>query len=210
MKNYFETRFKHSEIKEKIWKELAKYFQEKIPINEKDRVLDLGAGYCYFINNIKCKEKHALDISEFPLKNANREVKTHIGSCTNLSFCKSNYFDVIFCSNLLEHLKIEDIFVTLDEVYRILKNNGKFVILSPNYYYSYREYFDDFDHKTPLTHKNIQDILVSKKFKIEKLVSRFLPFSANETKIFNKYLFRLYLYSPVKPFSKQMLVIVKK
>ena len=30
------------------------------------KVLDVGAGYCYFINNINCKEKHALDISEAP------------------------------------------------------------------------------------------------------------------------------------------------
>ena len=106
MNEYFNTRFRHSEIKEKIWKELAEYFQKNIPIKPHDTVLDLGAGYCYFINNIRCKEKHALDICPIPLNNAQQDVIKHVRSCTNLKIFKTKFFDVVFCSNLLEHLDV--------------------------------------------------------------------------------------------------------
>ena len=44
------------EQKDKIWKVLCPhFFQQFVP---KDGVvLDLGAGYCEFINNIQCKKK---------------------------------------------------------------------------------------------------------------------------------------------------------
>ncbi|MEO0281497.1 MAG: class I SAM-dependent methyltransferase [candidate division WOR-3 bacterium] len=209
MEKYFDTRFKHSKIKEKIWKELAFYIQKKVPIKKYYKVLDLGAGYCYFINNINVKEKHALDKSPIPLKYAKNDVIKHISDCRKLNFEKE-YFDVVFCSNLLEHLTMNEVFLVSKKVNKILKKGGKFVILSPNYFYAYREYFDDYDHKSILTHKNIKDILMSCGFEIEKIIPRFLPFSANETKFFNKILFNLYLSSPYKPFAKQMLVIARR
>ncbi|MBU5689739.1 MAG: class I SAM-dependent methyltransferase [Candidatus Aenigmatarchaeota archaeon] len=173
------------------------------------KVLDLGAGYCYFVNNINVKEKHALDKSPIPLKYAKNDVIKHISDCRKLNFEKE-YFDVVFCSNLLEHLTMNEVFLVSKKVNKILKKGGKFVILSPNYFYAYREYFDDYDHKSILTHKNIKDILVSCGFEIEKIIPRFLSFSANETKFFNKILFNLYLSSPYKPFAKQMLVIARR
>lgn len=62
------------------------------------------------------------------------------------NFVKSNYFlssansialpdetaDFIFCIGVLEH--IPDLDTALSEIYRILKHNGKFVILSSNFY----------------------------------------------------------------------------
>ncbi len=207
---YFETRFKYSEIKEKIWEELSLYFQKKIPINKNDKVLDIGSGYCYFINNIKAKEKHALDKSKIPFSKAKKDVITHVTDCRNLSIFEKDYFDVVFCSNILEHLEIKDVFNVIEQIHSILKKGGKIVVLSPNYYYAYREYFDDYDHKSILTHKNMKDILNSCNFYIEKFYPKFLPFSANETKIFNKFLFKFYLLSPFKPFAKQMLFIAKK
>jgi len=211
MTSYFETRFRYSEIKNRVWKELSEYLQKNIPIKEEHKVLDVGAGYCYFINNIKCKEKHAIDISKIPLLKANRDVITKIGDVRNLKkYYKENYFDIAFCSNILEHLEMRDVIKVLKQINFILKPNGKLIILSPNYKYSYREYFDDYDHKSILTDKNIKDILSLCKFKVEKIYPKFLPFSANELKFFNKFLFRAYIYSPIKPFAKQMLVVATK
>lgn len=210
MEKYYATRFQNTDIRKNAWIEISSYLTKIIPIKKTDVVLDLGAGYCYFINNISCKEKHALDISKYPLLNANKDIKIHIGSCTKMSFLKNNYFDVVFSSNLLEHLTLEEIFLTLKEVRRILKYSGKFVILVPNYRYCYKEYFDDYTHKTILNHINIKDILESNDFSIQKIIPRFLPFSTNNVKIFNKWLLFLYLRSPIKPLSKQMLIIAKK
>lgn len=110
MEKYFDTRFKHSKIKEQIWKELSLYIQKKVPIKKDYKVLDLGAGYCYFVNNINVKEKHALDKSPIPLKYAKNNVIKHISDCRKLNFEKE-YFDVVFCSNLLEHLTMNEVFL---------------------------------------------------------------------------------------------------
>ena len=51
------------EQKNKNWEVLCPdFFQQFIP--EEARVLDIGAGYCEFINNIRCREKLAVDLNE--------------------------------------------------------------------------------------------------------------------------------------------------
>lgn len=152
MEKYFETRFRYDPRREEIWKVLCKYFQRFIPPDS--RVLDFGAGYCYFINNIIAKEKHAVDIEEIMLGYANDEVEMHVGDLHELKF-KDNYFDVVFSSNTLEHLRVEEILCALKEINRILKEDGIFIVLSPNFRYSYKVYFDDYTHKSILTDKSL-------------------------------------------------------
>jgi hypothetical protein len=56
----YRNRFGQKEIqqKEKVWKVLCHVFFQKV-IPEESVVLDIGAGYCEFINHIKCKKKFA-------------------------------------------------------------------------------------------------------------------------------------------------------
>jgi hypothetical protein len=61
MKDYvlsiYADRFDKDEEKRRVmWKILVKDYFQKF-VGEKDTVLDLAAGYCEFINNIKCKKK---------------------------------------------------------------------------------------------------------------------------------------------------------
>jgi hypothetical protein len=49
------------EQKNKIWKVLCpNFFQKFVPLDA--AVLDIGAGYCEFINNILCAKKFAVDL----------------------------------------------------------------------------------------------------------------------------------------------------
>ncbi len=67
MKDYvlsiYADRFDKDSVKREVmWKILCKnYFQKFLKKN--DTVLDLAAGYCEFINNIKCKNKIAVDLN---------------------------------------------------------------------------------------------------------------------------------------------------
>jgi len=207
MEAYFRTRFKYHPKKEEIWKVLCKYFQKFIPPDS--RILDFGAGYCYFINNITAKEKYAVDIDKVVLEYANDEVITYVGNLQELKF-EDNYFDVVFSSNTLEHMTIEEILQTLREINRILKKDGTFIILSPNFRYSYKVYFDDYTHKSILTDKSLRDMLLSCGFEIKKIFPKFLPFSTESKLPKNTWLIRIYLMSPWKPFAGQMLVIARK
>ena len=210
MKNaYFNTCFKYSLEKDKIWKVISNYLQKKFNISNKYRVLDAGAGYCFFINNINAKEKYALDIDKDVLNYANKDVIRIIGSVYNMPF-KNNFFDIIFSSNLLEHLSNEKILPTLNEFHRILKKGGRVIILSPNFKYCFKTYFDDYTHKSILTDKSLKDMIQVSGFNIEKIIPKFLPFST-ESKIPKiSFLTKIYLISPFKPFAGQMLFVAKK
>ncbi|MBU0650831.1 class I SAM-dependent methyltransferase, partial [bacterium] len=187
---------------------ITDYLQKFIP---KDSVtLDLGAGYCDFINNISSKEKHALDAYSDLDKYAEPNVNKHKKDCSDLGDFQDNYFDIIFASNIFEHLNNEDITKTLTECRRIMKENGKLIIIQPNFKYAYREYFDDFTHQNIFTHISLSNLLKTYNFKINKIMPKFLPMTMKSRLPKFKWLIKVYLHSPFKPLAKQMLIIASK
>lgn len=205
---YFETRFAYTPERSRFWSVLCRHLQRYVP--ENGRVLDLGAGYCDFINNIHAAEKFALDRDESCLENAKSGIRKYVQSCTSLQNFGPGFFDVVFASNLLEHLTFEEIEKTLDEVYRVLKLGGLFILISPNFRYAYKEYFDDYTHKVMLTHIGLSDLLASHNLQVKECIPRFLPFSIKSGLPANPFLVQLYLASPIKPFAKQMLIVAMK
>lgn len=205
---YYTSRFSFDKGRNDVWIEVSRYLQKYV--NQDSTVLDLGAGYCSFINNIKAKEKHAIDLFDGFKQYADKDVKTFIGSCTNLKQFKKSCFDVVFSSNLFEHLTLEEAEKTLQEVIRVLKPKGRFIVIQPNFRYCYKTYFDDYTHKTIYTDNSLADLIKSNKFKIIRKEEKFLPFSLKSKLPKSKFLVRLYLNLPFRPLAKQMLIIGEK
>ncbi|MCU7374976.1 class I SAM-dependent methyltransferase [Paucibacter sp. O1-1] len=68
----------------------------------------------------------------------------------------SDSVDVVFMSNFLEHLPNKDLVLeTFRETRRILCRGGKVIVLQPNIRYLPGEYWDFFDHHTPLTERSL-------------------------------------------------------
>ena len=63
------------------------------------------------------------------LKKEHPNVKTILGDCQKKIKFKSNFFDRIIAIHVLEHLP--NLPATIDEVYRLLKNKGEFLIVIP-------------------------------------------------------------------------------
>jgi ubiquinone/menaquinone biosynthesis C-methylase UbiE len=99
---------------------------------------------------------------------------------------------------------------TLTEIKRVLKTNGKLIIIQPNFKYCAREYFDDYTHLQIFTHIGVTDLLIGLGFSIVDVKPRFLPFSMKSNLPKYTWLVRLYLLSPFKPFAGQMLVVAKR
>ena len=172
-------------------------------------MLDLGAGYCSFVNHVRASERHALDAAASFVRHAGPGVATHVGSCEDLSAFGPGRFDVVFASNLLEHLEWPAIDRTLDEARRVLKPAGRLLLVQPNFRYCPREYFDDYTHRTVFTHVGLADLLTSRGFAVERVEPRFLPFSFKSRLPKWGVLAALYLRLPVRPFAKQMLVVAR-
>jgi ubiquinone/menaquinone biosynthesis C-methylase UbiE len=200
------------EQKNKIWKVLCPdFFQKFVPLDA--AVLDIGAGYCEFINNIRCDKKYAVDLNEDTPSFANSDVEVTSSLSTDLSFLPSNSIDRVFMSNFLEHLRTkQEIMQTFEEIYRVLKVGGKVITLHPNIRYLYMDYWDYFDHHVPLTDKSIAEGLEVAGLKVEFSISRFLPFTTKSKIPQHPILVKLYLMFPPiwQIMGKQALVVAQK
>jgi SAM-dependent methyltransferase len=195
----YRSRFNPEEIKKKnrLWKVLCReFFQKYIPENAS--VLDIGAGYCEFINNIKAGTKYAVDLNPDTIRFAGSDVKVVICRADQLDFLADGSVDVVFMSNFLEHLDTKnEVLVILKEAHRALKPGGRILVLLPNIRYVYKKYWDYFDHKLPLSDKSLAEALEITDFKIIKSYSRFLPYSTKSRLPWNELLIKIYLKIPL-------------
>lgn len=207
---YFETRFGFDPRRDLVWKEVCTYLQRR-HMKEDSRIIDLGAGYCNFINNVRGAEKHALDIFSRMPEFAAADVITHTRTATAMDCFEDDSFDVAFASNLLEHLNREELFQVLYEVRRILKRGGKLILLQPNFKYCSKTYFDDYTHVQIFTDRGLFDLLEAFGFRVTDDHPRFLPVNMKSTLRlrlpFLPLIVRTYLRLPYRPFAGQMLMV---
>jgi len=203
---------KERQRKNDIWKVLcSSFFQKYIPTDS--IVLDIGAGYCEFINNIQCVKKYAVDLTEDTANFANGDVKVFKCPSSNLSFLSDESMDIVFMSNFLEHLKTkEEVIKTLSESFRVLKPGGYVMILQPNIRYLYKEYWDFFDHHIPLSDKSLIEALRMVGFRIEQILPKFLPYTTKSRMPQHSLLVKTYLKMPFiwKIMGRQMFVFGRK
>lgn len=201
MKDYvlsiYADRFdKDADKRNVMWRILcADYFQKFI--EPKDTVLDLGAGYCEFINNIACKQKIAVDLNATTKKKAAKGVKVYQALSTKLPKTLTGKVDVVFTSNFFEHLDSKNELIdTLKEIHRVLKPGGKLLVLQPNIRLVGSQYWDYVDHTLPLTEKSLQEAFHLTDFQLGYQKVRFLPYTANSRIPAWAPLIKLYLKFP--------------
>lgn len=206
---YFDSRLKFDRKRNILWSTLCKYFFSRY-ISRDSTVLDLGAGWCDFINNIQCKKKIAVDKWEGVSECANDDVEVHINSVDQMPYIHSSSVDIVFASNLVEHLTRDELRSMIQESKRILKVGGFIILLQPNFRYSYKNYFDDFTHVSIWTDIGLKNFMESMGWKSIVHKNKFLPLTIKSRFPVSSLLIRLYLKSPFKPFSGQMLLIFEK
>ena len=203
---YFDSRLAYDKKRVVLWNTLCKhFFQKLLPSNAS--VLELGAGWCDFINTIEADQKIAVDIWDGIEKHEKRDVRTIIGSATDLDGVSSESTDMIFASNLFEHLTQAQIIEILSQASRILKKTGRLVLVQPNFRTSYKRYFDDYTHVTIWTDTGMTTFLEANGFQIEQVQAKFLPLTVKSKLPTSSLLIRLYLRLPIKPLAGQMLIV---
>jgi SAM-dependent methyltransferase len=209
---YFKTRFGFDPRRDLVWKEVVRWIQRH-HIPESSRVLDLGAGYCNFINHVRAAERHAVDVfSEFP-EYAAPGVQTHVASATEMDFFGPDRFDVAFASNLVEHLTRPDLILVLSELRRVLRLGGTLILMQPNFKYCSTTYFDDYTHVQIFTDASLYDFLEAYGFRVRAVHPKFMPVNMKSTLRLRlpmlPLLVRTYLAMPFKPFAGQMLLVAE-
>lgn len=136
----FIERYRLSRIKDAIALFIVKSCQKK---GEKALVLDLGCGHGWFAFRLKEKwgfkgsiigvdiSLHNIEIfnQEIALRDDFSSIVANVANCEMLPF-EDNLFDAIYATESIEHIKKTQ--KAFSEAYRVLKNNGEFVITTPS------------------------------------------------------------------------------
>ena len=204
---YFQVRYSSHPGRTKVWKAICEYLISDI--EPQDTVLELGAGYCDFINQIPAETKYAMD--------ANPDVQRHCAEDVQFVLSKDNHFDVpaqsvdvVFASNFFEHLNDADRDSVFDQLSQCLKPKCTLILMQPNYHYAHKKYWDDYTHVKAYSHVSLPDMVAAKGYTIRRVEKRFLPFSFKSVLPASYWLTKAYLASFWRPYAGQMLVVAEK
>jgi SAM-dependent methyltransferase len=183
-------------------------------VETRGTLLDLGAGYCEFINHAVATRRIAVDLNPETGRRAAAGVEVRPTSADDLGFLLEGDVDTAFTSNFLEHLSSkESVTRVLREVYRVLKPGGHLILMGPNIRYLAGRYWDFFDHHVPLTDASLCEALVLNGFRLLHVEPKFLPYTVKGSRLRWRWLLELYLW--LRPLSssalgKQFLVVATK
>ena len=213
LSDIYRLRFTDDEMafKEQMWHVLCReVFSHHIRAD--DTVIDLAAGSCEFINNIRCGRKIAVDLNPETHRYA-IDAEVVLARSDEMTAISDASVDVVFTSNFFEHLPDKPTLLrTLAECRRVLRPGGQIIVLMPNMHYLGGKYWDYFDHHLPLTHRSLPEALMLAGYEVTKVVPRFLPYTVKDGRIPNSIaLLRLYLRLPIawRLLGRQMLVIAR-
>jgi SAM-dependent methyltransferase len=194
----YEARFSDQErsAKNRVWEVLCqRFFQRYVP--ETATVLDLACGFGEFSRNIRAGCKLAVDQNSRVESLLPVDVQFHAASATDLAPIQSSTVDVCFTSNFFEHLPSKKAMdEVLQEVWRVLRDGGTFMALQPNIRYSFRRYWDFYDHSLALSHLSAREGFEMNGFRVVQLIPRFVPFSTKSSLPSHPALVRVYLALP--------------
>jgi SAM-dependent methyltransferase len=212
LEQIYRTRFSgQAEYRQAVWAVLCSFLSKWIPANAS--VLDLGCGYCEFINTVLAGSKYAMDLNPDAARMAAPGVEILQQDCSVRWQLADNSLDTVFTSNFFEHLPDKAALErTLDNARRALRPGGKLIMMGPNIKYLAGAYWDFFDHHLPLTELALIEVLVKHRFAVDVCIGRFLPYTMSQGRTYPLWMLKTYLAMPWtwRWFGEQFLVVARK
>ena len=207
---YHDVHLPRDPARDVVWRVIAEYVARWVPPNP--RILEIGAGYCCWINALSGTRRVAVDAWPEVVTHAAPGVETVVLDLSSgLAQFASGSFDLVLASNVIEHFEPDAAAGIIAEVVRLLPRGGRLIVMQPNFRYAYRHYFDDYTHRSTFTHVSLANLLRSKGLTMLRVEPRFLPYSMRESRLpVTPWLVRAYLRSPIRPLAGQMLLVAEK
>lgn len=210
MSSYHAAHLVEDPRRARVWQVVARHLAAHV--GSEAHVLELGAGYCDWINNVSAARRVAVDVwPELPAHTAPGVEPMVLDLSNGLPSLGDASFDVVLASNLLEHFVPDVAAEVVREVARLLRPAGRVILIQPNFRYAWRRYFDDYTHRSIFTDVSLPALLRAEGFRVIDVKPRFLPYSMQGVRVpIAAWLVKAYLMSPFKPAAGQMLVIAQK
>lgn len=193
-----------------VWRVIAEHLAPWIP--PEAHALEIGAGHCGWINAVRAARRVAVDRwPDLPRHAAPGVEPIVVDLERGLRGLGEAAFDVVLASNVLEHFDPEAASRLVADVHHVLRRGGRFLVVQPNFRYAWRQYFDDYTHRSVFTDVSLPALLRAHGFAIARLAPRFLPYSMRGRRLpVTRWTVAIYLRSPIKPWAGQMLVVAEK
>lgn len=193
-----------------VWQAVSDYLARWIPPDA--AVIDIGAGYCDWINHVQARRRVAIDLWPGVSTHAAAGVEAMVlDAATQLGTFPAGSFDVALASNVIEHFTPDAAAGVVEDIATLLKPRGRLVIMQPNFRYAARDYFDDYTHRSIFTDVSLPALLRAHGFTIDEVKPKFLPYSMQGTRVpITRWIVSAYLHSPIKPMAGQMLVVATR
>ena len=210
MSSYHDSHLTYDPARQVVWAAVARHLASYVPPDA--AVLELGAGYCDWINNVRAARRVAVDIwPEMPSFAAAGVEPVVLDVSAGLASLGASTFDVVLASNFLEHFSPDEVTSLAHGIATLLRPAGRFVVVQPNFRYAWRRYFDDYTHRSIFTDVSLPAMLRSQGFRILEVRPKFLPYSMQGARVpITGALVSAYLRSPFKPMAGQMLVVAAR
>ncbi len=211
----YRQRFEEKDLQAKqgVWRALWEEVFSKL-VSPGDTVLDVGAGYCEFINQVKAKRRIAVDSNPELPRFAETGVEIHLGEAQQLGFLPDASVDVAFSSNFFEHLPDKPALnAVVRELHRVVRPGGKLIAMGPNVRFLPGQYWDFYDHHIPLTEASVAELLGVEGFDVKQALPRFMPYSVKGRLPTWSWLVKLYLRlgrPAFALFGKQFLIVAER
>lgn len=180
-------------VKDAVWKVLAAWLQKRW-IAEDAAVLDIGCDRGHFVNNVRATRRVGSDVRDVSRHLAPGVAFVHASGLALGGHLEEETFDIVFMSNYLEHLPSgEAVVEQLRVARRLLRREGRLIVLQPNVRLTGGAYWDFIDHRTALTEKSLAEAALLAGLEVETTIVRFLPFSTKSRLPRHARLVRAYL-----------------
>lgn len=138
---------------------LASYLIDRFKLKKEEKILELGCGRGEFLEafsklGLAC---YGVDRSEYGVKNVSDYKFVRVDISKEVLPYPDNYFDVVYHKSLLEHLYSPD--HLMKETFRVLRPEGKVIILTPDWESQMRVFYEDFTHSRPYNTTALEDLL---------------------------------------------------
>ena len=211
LQQLYRARFEGAaEYRAKMWQVLTPFFERWIPPGAS--VLDLGCGYCEFINAVHCRQKYGMDLNPDSARFAQSATILE-QDCSQPWPLATSSLDTVFTSNFFEHLPTKaTLESTLVQAFRCLKPGGRLIAMGPNIRHLAGNYWDFFDHYLPLSDRSLVEVLTKVGFRTERCIDKFMPYTAVGRAQYPPSAIRAYLALPLawRILGKQFLVVARR
>lgn len=138
--------------------QLVKYLFKRFSVAKGSKILELGIGRGEYLSIFKKEGMKCWGADrELIEKNKHKANIKKVDFSKNKLPFKNNFFDVVFHKSLIEHVSNPDLM--MKETKRVLKKNGKLIILVPDWPSQMEVFFEDYTQVRPYDSLALSDLL---------------------------------------------------